>query len=83
MDAVEDQREVVRHNLVRHAGPARARLCLSLADAARLAHLAPEVVVAIENGSDSMASLAVLTEFALFLGLNELGLPRPRVAGME
>ena len=83
MDVIEDQRAVVLHNLMEHAGPARARLRLSLADAARLAYLAPDVVAAIEKGSDDTASLAALTQFALFLGLNELGLPRPLPAGME
>ncbi|MCJ2133309.1 hypothetical protein MKK69_04385 [Methylobacterium sp. J-026] len=83
MDAVEDQRDVVLHNLVKHAGPARARLRLSLPDAARLVHVEPELIAGIEKGGDCMAPLIVLTQFALFLGLNELGLPRPQPAGME
>ena len=83
MDAVEHQRDIVLHNLVKHAVPARARLRLSLPDAARLAHVEPELITVIENGGDCTAPLTVLTQFALFLGLNELGLPRPQPAGME
>ncbi|MCJ2096644.1 hypothetical protein MKK67_29675 [Methylobacterium sp. J-072] len=83
MDEIEERRHVVLRNLAAHAGPARGRLCLSLDNAARLAHLAPEVIAAIENGSDCTFSLAVLTRVALFLGLTELGMPHPRPSGME
>lgn len=83
MDEIEERRHVVLRNLATHAGPARGRLCLSLNDAAQLASLAPEVITAIEKGSGCAISLAVLTRLALFLGLTELGVPRPRPAGME
>lgn len=83
MDEIEERRHVVLRNLATHAGPARDRLRLSLDNAARLARLAPEVIAAIENGNGCMFSLAELTHVALFLGLTELGVPRPRPAGME
>ncbi|MCJ2139106.1 hypothetical protein [Methylobacterium sp. E-066] len=83
MDEIEERRHVVLCNLAAHAGPARGRLCLSLENAARLARLAPEVIAVIENGSGGTTSLAVLTRVALFLGLTELGMPRPRPSGME
>ena len=83
MDEIEERRHVVLRNLAAHAGPARGRLCLSLDNAACLARLAPEVITAIENGSSCVTSLAVLTRLALFLGLTELGVPRPRPSGME
>ncbi|AYO84199.1 MULTISPECIES: hypothetical protein [Methylobacterium] len=83
MDEVEERRHVVLRNLAVHAGAARGRLRLSLDAAARLACLAPEVIAAIENGSGCASSLTVATHLALFLGLTELGLPRPRPAGME
>jgi hypothetical protein len=83
MDEMEERRHVVLRNLAVHACSARVRLRLSLDAAARLACLAPEVIAAIENGSDRASSLAVATHLALFLGLTEIGLPRPRPAGME
>ncbi|MCJ2055030.1 hypothetical protein MKL09_00440 [Methylobacterium sp. J-048] len=83
MNEIEERRHVVLYNLAAHAGPARGRLRLSLDDAARLARLAPEVIAAIENGNGCTSSLAVLTHVALFLGLTELGVPRPRPPGME
>lgn len=83
MDEIEEQRHVVLRNLAAHAGPARGRLCLSLDNAARLVRIAPEIIAAIENGSDCTPSLAILTQLALFLGLTEIGVPRPRPLGME
>jgi hypothetical protein len=81
MDEIEERRHVVLRNLAAHAAPARSRLGLSLDNAARLTCLAPEVIAAIENGSACTSTLA--THLALFLGLTELGLPRPRPTGME
>ncbi|RYY14508.1 MAG: hypothetical protein EON55_08285 [Alphaproteobacteria bacterium] len=83
MDEIEERRYVVLRNLATHAGPARNRLRLSLDNASRLACLAPEVIAAIENGNGCTSSLAVLTHVALFLGLTELGVPRPRPLGMD
>jgi transcriptional regulator with XRE-family HTH domain len=83
MDEIEERRHVVLRNLAAHAAPARSRLGLSLDNAARLTCLAPEVIAAIENGSTSTSTLAVATHLALFLGLTELGLPRPRPTGMQ
>jgi hypothetical protein len=83
MDEIEERRHVVLRNLAAHAAPARSRLGLSLDNAARLTCLAPEVIAAIENGSACTSTLAVATHLALFLGLTELGLPRPRPTGME
>jgi len=79
----EEHRQVLLHNLATHAGPARGRLRLSLPNAARLAGLAPEVLETIESGSDGAFSLATLTHLALFLGLTQLGLPRPPPPGMQ
>ncbi|MCJ2092065.1 MULTISPECIES: hypothetical protein [unclassified Methylobacterium] len=83
MDENEERRQVLLHNLATHAGPARGRLRLSLPNAASLAGLAPEALETIESGSDGTFSLAVLTQLALFLGLSELGLPRPPPPGMR
>ncbi len=83
MDEIEERRHVVLRNLATHAGPARGRLRLSLDDAARLTRLAPGVVAAIENGCGCTTSFTALTHLALFLGLTELGVPRPRPLGME
>jgi hypothetical protein len=83
MDEIEERRHVVLRNLAAHAAPARSRLGLSLDNAARLTCLAPEVIAAIENGSACKSTLAVATHLALFLGLTELGLPRPRPTGMQ
>lgn len=76
------QRQVMLHNLATHAGRARARLYLSLPDAARLADLTPEVLADIENGRDCTLALAALKRLALFLGLTESGLPRSLPPGM-
>ncbi|MHB2208241.1 hypothetical protein [Methylobacterium sp. CM6257] len=67
MGKIEEQRHVLLRNLATHAGPARARLRLSLPDAARLAGLAPEDLAAIENGSGCTLPLATLTHLALSL----------------
>ncbi|WP_092047013.1 helix-turn-helix domain-containing protein [Methylobacterium pseudosasicola] len=83
MDEVEEQRHVVLRNLAAHAGPARGRLGLSLDNAARLTRLTPEVIAAIENGRSCTSSFAAVTQLAMFLGLTELGVPRPRPPGME
>ena len=83
MDDIERRWHVVLRNLAAHAGPARDRLRLSLDNAAHLACLAPEVIAAIENGNGCTFSLAELTHVALFLGLTELGVPRPRPPGMK
>ena len=83
MDEIEEQWCVVLSNLATHAGPARARLCLSLPNAARLAGLAPEALAAIEKGSGCTLPLAALTHLALSLGLTEVGEPRPLPPGME
>jgi transcriptional regulator with XRE-family HTH domain len=79
----EEQQRVLLHNLAMHSGPARARLRLSLSNAARLAGLAPEALSMIENGSGCTLSLAALTHLALSLGLTEEGEPRPLPSGME
>lgn len=83
MNEFEEQRRLVRGSLAAHAGAARTQMRLSLCDAARLTCLTPEIMAAIENGSDRTSSLALMRHLALFLGLTELGLPRPRPAGME
>ena len=83
MGEPDEQRYDLLSNLATHAGPARGRLRLSLDNAARLARLSPEVIAAIENGSGCTTSLDALTHLALFLGLTELGVPRPRPLGME
>lgn len=71
------------HNLATYAGPARARLRLSLPDAARLAGLAPEDLAAIEKSSDCTLPLATLTHLALSLGLTDIGVPRPQPPGVQ
>lgn len=83
MAEFEEQRHVMLHNLATHTGPARARLRLSLPDAARLAGIAPEDLAAIEKGSGCTLPLATLTHLALFLGLTEMGVPRPQLPGMQ
>jgi hypothetical protein len=81
MAETKDQREIVLRNLATHAGSARSRMCMSLDNAARLVHLTPELIATVENGSDCSSSLAELMRLALFLGLTELGEPRPRALG--
>lgn len=83
MNQLECRREALMSHLAEHAGAARSRLRLSLADAARLTGIAPELITAIENGSDSTSSLATLAQLAQFLGLTEAGLPRCRPPGMN
>ncbi|MCJ2049367.1 helix-turn-helix domain-containing protein [Methylobacterium sp. J-070] len=83
MAEVGAQRQIVLHNLATHAAQARARLRLSLPDAARLADLTLEGLADLENGRNSTLSLAALTRLALFLGLTESGVPRPLPPGME
>ena len=83
MDKIEEQRQATLSNLARHAGPARGRLCLSLTDAARLVGFTPEILGEIENDCGCVLSLAALTRLALFLGLTEVGEPRPLPRGWE
>ncbi|MCJ2057399.1 hypothetical protein MKL09_12615, partial [Methylobacterium sp. J-048] len=78
MDESDERRPVLLFITAAHLGLDRGDLPMSLEHAARLARLAPEVIAAIENGSGGTTSLAVLTRVALFLGLTELGMPRPR-----
>ena len=82
MSEFEEQHDALLRNLATHACAARGRLGLSLPDAARLAGLTPDVVGAIETGSDCALPLAALRQWAMFLGLTQCGLPRPRPAGM-
>lgn len=83
MSEFEEQRDTLLSNLAKHACTARSRLRLSLADAARLADLTPDVVGAIETGADCTLPLPALRQWAMFLGLTKCGLPRPRPAGMQ
>lgn len=83
MDETEERRQTMLRNLARHAGLARGRMCLSLADAAQLSGLAPDILREIENARGCALSLATLTQLALFLGLTEVGMLRPVPRGRE
>lgn len=83
MNELEERRRDLLRNLALHAGPARGRMGLSLADAARLVGLTPEVFAAAERGAGGALSLAAVEQLTLFLGLTACGLPRPRPAGMQ
>ena len=83
MDATEERRQATLRNLSRHAGPARGRLCLSLADAARLVGITPEILGEIENARGCALPLAALTHLARSLGLTEVGEPRPLPPGRD
>ncbi|WCS24187.1 hypothetical protein LOK46_24075 [Methylobacterium sp. NMS14P] len=83
MSSFEQQRQILLSNLAAHAAPARRRLCLSLADASRLAGLTPELLTAVERGAGCTLCLGSLQHLTAFLGLTGCGLPRPKPAGMQ
>lgn len=83
MDGEEARRQTLLGNLAAHTAPARKRLCLSVCDTARLAGLTRQAVEAIEQGKACSLTSAALAEFAAFLGLTEVGLPRSQHPGMR
>lgn len=81
MEQAIGRRQALLQNLARHAGPARARLCLDLVNAARLLGTDPNVIASIERGADSDLSIEAVMKLARGLGLTDLGLPRPQPSG--
>ena len=81
MEKRTDARRALFQNLAHYAGPARARLCLNLVDAARLLRTDPRIIEAIEQGADSDLSIEDAIRLARGLGLTDLGLPRSKPPG--
>lgn len=81
MEQAKGRRQALLQNLAHHAGPARARLCLDLVNAARLLATDPSVIAGIEQGADNDLSFESVISLARGLGLTDLGLPRPKPSG--
>ena len=81
IEQTAERRRALFENLAHHAGPARAQLCLTLIDAARLLGIDPSIIVGIEQGDDSDLSIEAAIALARGLGLTDLGLPRPKPFG--
>ncbi len=78
---MDQTKHLLSSNLHLHAQLARERLALTQAAVSKLTTLPLEGIVAVEIGVNAHLTLDELISLAIFLGLTEIGEPRPRIKG--
>ncbi|MFK5600529.1 hypothetical protein ACFZ8E_26595 [Methylobacterium sp. HMF5984] len=81
MDQMAGDRLRLFQNLAAHAALTRAKMGLSLSDAARLFGIEQNIIEKIERREDCDLPIKVLLRLAQGLGLTDVGLPREKPNG--